>query len=502
MLLRELLTEVQARCLMGSEETEVKSLSIDSREVEPGAAFVCIPGAVYDGHSFAAQAVEKGAAVLVVERWGEIVFENGSETHLEPLQKICSDKGVTVVQTQDARLALAHMAAAWYGYPAKRLVTIGITGTKGKTTSTYMVKSILENAGRKVGLIGTNEVIIGRKHVPAGNTTPESLVLHGIFREMADTGLDTVVMEVSSQAFKLKRTEGILFDYGIFTNLSPDHIAPAEHKDFEEYLSCKRKLFQQCRVGIINGDDPYAEAVTQGHTCRLETFGLGENCMLRAEDIRFVRSGGRLGMEFRVSGVMDFSVQVPLPGRFSVYNALTAISICRQFRVRESDIQRSMLAARVKGRIEPVSGPKDYTILIDYAHNPMALESLLNTLREYHPSRLICLFGCGGNRPTLRRKEMGRISGRLSDLSILTSDNPRDEDPLEILEEIREGVAETEGEYVVIPDRREAIRYGIQRAKEGDILVLAGKGHEDYQEIRGVKYPMDEREIVQEILTE
>ena len=494
MLLRELLTEVQARYLMGGEETEVKSLSIDSREAEPGTVFICIPGAVYDGHEFAAQAVEKGAAALVTERPKEALPER--------LWENCCERGVTVIQTPDARLALARMAAAWYGYPAERLTTIGITGTKGKTTSTYMVKSILENAGRKVGLIGTNEVIIGRRHFPAGNTTPESLVLHRILREMADAGLDTVVMEVSSQAVKLRRTEGILFDYGIFTNLSPDHIAPAEHRDFEEYLSCKRRLFQQCRVGLINGDDPYAEAVTQGHTCRLETFGLGENCMLRAEDIRFVRSGGRLGMAFQVTGVMDFPVQVPLPGRFSVYNALTAISICRQFRVRESDIQRSMLAAQVKGRIEPVSGPEDYTILIDYAHNPMALESLLNTLREYHPARLICLFGCGGNRPALRRREMGRISGRLADLTILTSDNPRDEDPMEILREIREGVEETGGEYEMIPDRREAIRFGIQRAKKGDILVLAGKGHEDYQEIRGVKYPMDERKIVQEILAE
>ena len=494
MLLRELLTEVQARYLMGGEETEVKSLSIDSREAEPGTVFICIPGAVYDGHEFAAQAVEKGAAALVTERPKEALPEG--------LWENCCERGVTVIQTPDARLALARMAAAWYGYPAERLTTIGITGTKGKTTSTYMVKSILENAGRKVGLIGTNEVIIGRRHFPAGNTTPESLVLHRILREMADAGLDTVVMEVSSQAVKLRRTEGILFDYGIFTNLSPDHIAPAEHRDFEEYLSCKRRLFQQCRVGLINGDDPYAEAVTQGHTCRLETFGLGENCMLRAEDIRFVRSGGRLGMAFQVTGVMDFPVQVPLPGRFSVYNALTAISICRQFRVRESDIQRSMLAAQVKGRIEPVSGPEDYTILIDYAHNPMALESLLNTLREYHPARLICLFGCGGNRPALRRREMGRISGRLADLTILTSDNPRDEDPMEILKEIREGVEETGGEYEMIPDRREAIRFGIQRAKKGDILVLAGKGHEDYQEIRGVKYPMDERKIVQEILAE
>lgn len=492
MLLRELLTEVRTRYLQGSEETEVGSLAIDSREVTLGAAFICIPGAVYDGHEFAAQALEKGARALIVER--------EDEAFLEGLGGAAGEAVIVLVES--ARIALARMSAAWYGYPDRELITIGITGTKGKTTSTYMVKSILENAGRRVGLIGTNEVIIGRKHTQAGNTTPESLVLHRIFREMLEAGLDTVVMEVSSQAVKLCRTEGILFDYGIFTNLSPDHIAPAEHRDFEEYLACKRQLFRQCKTGLINGDDAYAEAVTQGHTCRLETFGMGPDCMLRAENIRFVRGQGRLGMEFQVCGLMDFPVQVPLPGRFSVYNALTAISICRQFRVRESDIQRSMLAARVRGRIEPVSGPKDYTVLIDYAHNPISLESLLNTLREYRPRRLICLFGCGGNRPVLRRRQMGRISGRLADLSILTSDNPRDEDPLVILEQIREGAEDASGKYVVIPDRKEAIRYALQTAREGDIIVLAGKGHEDYQEIRGVKYPMDERTLVQEILAE
>ena len=498
MLLKELIKGQKVTYLQGNEETEITGLSIDSREVTPGVLFACIPGAVYDGNRFAGEALEKGAAALMTD------LESPKDR--EVLLRTCREKAlqreVPVLYVQDCRKALAHMAAAWYGHPARKMTLIGITGTKGKTTSTYMVKSILENAGRKVGLIGTNEVIIGRKHYSAGNTTPEAILLHGLLCQMLEAGMDTVVMEVSSQAIKLRRTEGILFDYGIFTNLSPDHIAPAEHQDFEEYLDCKRQLFRQCRVGLVNGDDPYTRQVLKGHTCQVETFGLGEECMLRARDIYFLREDDRLGMGFQVTGAMDFPVKVPLPGLFSVYNALAAISLCRHFHVRETDIQRSMLAAKVRGRIEPVPGPKGYTILIDYAHNPMALKSLLETLREYRPTRLVCVFGCGGNRPVLRRREMGYISGKLADLSILTNDNPRDEDPAVILEEIRRGVVEAGGAYRVIPDRRAAIAHAMYTAREGDIVVLAGKGHEEYQEIKGVKYPMDEREIVQEILAE
>lgn len=484
MRLEDLLKGVQYTCLQGSIDREVTQVVYDSRKVSEGCLFICIKGANFDGHNFAAEVAEKGAGVLVVSKEVPEV----------------KDKAVTVIRVEDTRYAMAFISAAYFGHPAEKLKVIGITGTKGKTTTTYLVKSILENAGYKVGLVGTIEVIIGKTHIHANNTTPESYLLQEYFARMVEEGLDTVVMEVSSQALKLHRTQGFIFDYGIFTNLEPDHIGPNEHESFEEYLACKGLLFKQCRVGIVNGDDSHVNQVVAGHTCELETFGLGEHCMLRAEELKLVHKPGELGVSFGVKGLMDFAVEVPTPGRFSVYNALTAIAICRHFRVRESDICRALLAAKVKGRIELVKVSEKFTLLIDYAHNAMALESLLSTLREYEPHRLVCLFGCGGNRSRQRRFEMGEVSGRLADFTIITSDNPRFEEPQAIIEDIKTGIQKTDGKYVEICDRKEAIAYAIAHGEPGDIIVLAGKGHEDYQEIGGVKYPMDERVLIQEIL--
>ncbi len=486
MLLGDLLDRIEFECVQGSVDCEVGAVVYDSRKVSDGCLFICIKGANFDGHEFAAEAVKKGAAALVV---------------CEPVE--CpADGDVTVIRVADTRYAMAFISAAWFGHPAERLKTIGITGTKGKTTSAYLVKSILENAGYKVGLIGTIEIIIGDTHIHADNTTPESYLLQEYFAKMAEAGLDAVVMEVSSQALMLHRTQGFVFDYGIFTNLEPDHIGPNEHKDFEDYLHCKSLLFRQCRVGIGNGDDIHFEKVMEGHTCELESFGFGANCMLRAERLELVHKPGELGIKFHVAGLMDFDVEVPTPGRFSVYNALTAIAICRHFRVEEHGIQKALLAAHVKGRIEMVKVSEDFTLLIDYAHNAMALESLLTTLKEYDPHRLVCLFGCGGNRAKSRRYEMGEVSGRLADLTIITSDNPRFEEPMDIIADIETGILRTEGKYIKICDRKEAIRYCLEHGEPGDIVILAGKGHEDYQEIRGVKYPMDERDLIRDILSE
>ena len=491
MRLEELLQGFTYECIRSTDrqkalDTEVTQVVYDSRKVEEGCLFICIEGANFDGHDFAEDVVNRGAKVLVVSR----------EVALPP------QADATVIKVEDTRYAMAFISAAWFGHPAEKLKVIGITGTKGKTTSTYLVKSILEHAGYKVGLIGTIEVIIGEKHIHANNTTPESYLLQSYFAEMAEAGLDIVVMEVSSQALKLHRTQGFVFDYGIFTNLEPDHIGPNEHADFAEYLACKGLLFRQCRVGIVNGDDSHTKQVTEGHTCELETFGMGAQNMLRAEDLRLVHKPGELGVAFRVKGLLDFDVEVPTPGRFSVYNALTAIAICRHFQVSEENIKKALLAAKVKGRIEMVKVSDQFTLMIDYAHNAMALESLLTTLKEYEPHRLICLFGCGGNRSKSRRFEMGEVSGRLSDLTIITSDNPRFEEPQDIIEDIKTGIRKTDGEYVEICDRKEAIRYAIRNGEPGDIVVLAGKGHEDYQEIKGVKYPMDERDLIREILQE
>ena len=484
--LKSLLAGISYECVQGTLDREVTDIIYDSRKVTKDCLFVCIKGAVVDGHKFAAQAVEAGASVLLVQE--EVALPEAAD--------------VTVIRVEDTRYAMAFISAAYFDNPAEQMQVIGITGTKGKTTSTYLVKSILEQAGRKVGLIGTIEIIIGDTHIHADHTTPESYLVQKYFRQMADAGCDTVVMEVSSQGLMLHRTQGFVFDFGIFTNIEPDHISPAEHKDFDDYLHCKSLLFKQCKVGIVNQDDAHWERIVEGHTCTLETYGIDTEADLRAKNIQFLKEGGLLGVRFDVTGLLNFPVEIATPGKFSVYNALTAMAICRHFAVKEENIKNALRKAKVKGRIEMVKVSDDFTLMIDYAHNAMALESLLTTLKAYEPHRLVCLFGCGGDRAKSRRYEMGEVSGRLADLTIITSDNPRTEEPQAIIDDIKIGMAKTNGKYVEICDRKEAIAYAISHGEPGDIIVLAGKGHEDYQEINGVKYPMDERILIQEILEE
>ena len=277
-------------------------------------------------------------------------------------------------------------------------------------------------------------------------------------------------------------------------------ITVPEHASFEEYLECKSRLLRQCRIGIVNADDPHLDQIIAGHTCTLETFGFSPEADLRARDARMVSRPGYLGVAYQVEGLMNFPVEIDIPGRFSIYNSLTAIAVCRHFQATQDDIIKALKKAKVKGRTEMVKVSDEFTLMIDYAHNAMSLESLLETLKEYHPHRLVCLFGCGGNRSRLRRFEMGEVSGRLADLTIITSDNPRFEDPMDIIADIREGMKKTDGKYVEIPDRKEAIAYAIHHGEPGDIIVLAGKGHENYQEIKGKKYPMDERDLIRDIL--
>ena len=484
MKLNQLLERLEYQVAQGSDEIEITTLINDSRKVETGSVFVCISGAVSDGHKYIPDVAEKGAAAVVVERDVE------------------APEHMTVIRVEDTRYALALMSAAYFGYPAEKLKVIGITGTKGKTTTTYMIKSILDSVGYKVGLIGTIEAIIGEKRIPAANTTPESYTIQQYFAQMVEEGCDCVVMEVSSQGLMLNRTAGIPFEIGIFTNLGHDHIGPNEHKDFDDYKRCKGLLFKQCKVGIANVDDKYFRDVFRGATCRTETFGFSEEADLRAENVRLVSRPGYLGVAYHVSGVMDFDVEIDIPGTFSVYNSLTAISVCRHFNVPVEKIKEALRKAKVKGRIEMIKVSDEFTLMIDYAHNAMSLESLLTTLKEYHPKRLVCLFGCGGNRSKDRRYEMGEVSGRLADLTIITSDNPRFEEPQAIIDDIKTGIGRTNGKYVEICDRKEAIRYAIEHGEPGDVIVLAGKGHEDYQEIRGVKYPMDERVLIAEVLEE
>jgi UDP-N-acetylmuramoyl-L-alanyl-D-glutamate--2,6-diaminopimelate ligase len=397
------------------------------------------------------------------------------------------------------------MSAAYFGYPAEKLKTIGITGTKGKTTATYMIHSVLESVGISTGLIGTIETIIGEKHIPSENTTPESFVVQQYFAEMVENGCQAVVMEVSSQGLMLDRVAGFQFDYGVFTNLSADHIGPNEHKDFDDYVNCKAKLFKNCRQGFFNIDDEYAEKMIDGCTCEVKTYGVkaeGNDADLQADNIHLFKKPGILGVAYDLSGAKNMKVEIDVPGKFSVYNSLAAIAICLEFTDDEAAIRKALAEIRVKGRVEILPVSPKYTLMIDYAHNAMSLESLLKSLREYEPHRIVTLFGCGGNRDRNRRFEMGEVSSRLSDLSIITSDNPRDEEPMAIIEDILTGVKKADGKYVTIPDRKEAIKYAIEHGEEGDLIILAGKGHEDYQIIKGVKYHMDERELVAEVKAE
>ncbi len=482
--LEKLLERLDYRIIQGDTDIEITELVYDSRKLVKGCLFVCIKGTVADGHTFITEAAEKGAAAVLVQ------------------EEVKAPEGLTVIRVQDTRYGLALVSCAWFHYPAEKLKIIGITGTKGKTTTTYMVKSILESAGYKTGLIGTIEAIIGEQVIPANNTTPESYIVQKYFYDMVENGCKCVVMEVSSQGLMMHRTAGFQFEIGIFTNIEPDHIGPGEHSSFEEYMACKGLLFRQCRTGIVNVDDKHWEQVLSGHTCTLETFGFSEKADLRAAEPKLIKKPGYLGISYTAQGLVDAQIEVDVPGRFSIYNSLTAIAVCRHFNVTLEDMKQALKEAKVKGRIEMIRVSDDFTLMIDYAHNAMSLESLLTTLREYEPARLVCLFGCGGNRSKLRRYEMGEVSGRLADLTVITSDNPRFEEPQDIINDIKIGMAKTDGKFVEIPDRKEAIKYVIANGQPGDIIVLAGKGHEDYQEIKGKKYPMDERALIQEVMQE
>lgn len=485
MYLDNLLKDLEYECLQGEIHIQVTDLAYDTRsEMLKGSVFFCIPGAVMDGHDHIKEAIDKGAVAAVVEKKVEI------------------DASFPIIQVKNCREALAFMSAAFFDHPADKLVTIGITGTKGKTTTTYMVKSILENIGKKVGLIGTIETIIGDTVIPSNNTTPESYLIQKYFAQMVEEGCDCVVMEASSQGLKHNRIAGFTFDYGIFTNLSPDHIGGAEHTDFNDYLTSKRKLFKICKVGLVNIDDSHTNEILQGHSCRVESFGFSEAADIRASHAELIQKPGYLGISYRVNGLIDLNVKMNVPGKFNIYNSLCAIAICRHFNAGKAEILEALSRVNVRGRVELVPVDGNYTVMIDYAHNAMSLESLLKSLREYKPRRLVCVFGCGGNRSRDRRFEMGEVSSRLADFTVVTSDNPRWEEPEDIINDIVTGVKRGPGEYIQIVDRKEAIRYCIDHAREGDVIVIAGKGHENYQEIRGVKHHMDDRELIAEVLAE
>lgn len=473
-------------CLQGDLEREVEAVVYDSRKVTENSMFFCMVGAKWDGHDFCQEVIGKGATVLVVSKKVENIPDN-----------------ITVILVEDTRKALALVSAAWFCYPSKELTMIGVTGTKGKTTVTCLIKSILEQAGHKVGLIGTIETVIGDTHIPMANTTPEPYILQMYLRQMVEAGCDIAVMEVSSQGLMQARVEGIHFQIAAFTNIEKDHISPTEHKDFEEYFYWKKQLFYRADIGIFNVDDARLEALDKSQfPLQVTTFGLKDGVDYKATDIEKDFTNGKMGMRFVVPALSEEMVRINTPGAFSVHNALMAMAVCDALKVPFATMKEALDKAVVKGRMEPVFLDGRFSIFIDYAHNAMALESLLKTVKEYATGRVICIFGCGGNRSKDRRFEMGEVSGKLADLTIITTDNPRFEQPQDIMKDIEVGIAKTKGKYVMVEDRKEAVRYAITHAMDNDMIILAGKGHEDYQEICGVKYHMDERELIESVWKE
>ena len=482
MKLKNLLENVTYELVQGSLDTEVSDLAYDSRKIHPGMLFVAIAGTVVDGHKFIPDVIEKGASVLVVER--EI-----------PLP----DPSVTVVRVDNGREALSLLSQAYFDYPAKKMISIGITGTKGKSTTTYMVRDIIEKSGKICGIVGTIGVAIAGKVTPTEHTTPESYDLQKYFHDMVEAGCDYMVMEVSSQGIKMDRVAGMSFDYGVFTNITPDHIGPNEHVDFAEYLQCKSRLFQMCKVGIVNRDDPHWQEIVKDATCEIRTYGV-EDADMTATAIEHVNNNGDLSMKFHANGLLEGDVIVGLPGRFNIYNGMCAACVGALLGMPQDIILHALEHVEVRGRVENVPTGRGFSVLIDFAHNGISTESVLKTLRGYNPGRIIAIFGCGGNRSKLRRYEMGEAVGNLADLAVVTSDNPRTEDVKDIIEDIKVGLAKTKGEYVVIPDRQDAVNYAVDHAQDGDMIILLGKGHEEYQEINGVKHHYSEREAVQNAL--
>lgn len=468
--------------LRGSIHKKIRNIVYHSDRITKDCLFVCIRGTQTDGHLFAECAAAHRAAAILVEQICEYPEESP----------------MTMIKVPDTREALALVSHCFFGYPARRLKMIGITGTKGKTTTACMVREILAASGVRAGYIGTLGIDCGYGMTEGTHTTPESYVIAEALAQMVRGGCEAAVIEASSIGLKMQRLYGMVFDIGVFLNFGNDHVGTGEHRDAKEYFQSKAKLLRQCRIGIVNADDDKCGAMVSLAGCGSLSF-FGEGQEVCAACIRREFAGAHLGVSFVVPGLMHERLSLPLAGRFNVENALAAISICRKLFISPEAICTGLRNVSIPGRMENASVYPDYPIYIDYAHNAMALASVLQTLREYRPRRLLCLFGCGGNRSRDRRFEMGETSGQLADLSIVTSDNPRYEDADAIIDDILTGVHRTAGRYVRITDRREAIAYALNIARAGDIVLLAGKGHERYQEICGKKYPMDERKILEEL---
>ena len=486
MELKQILVGLEGLKVKGDLNLEIKGIEKDSKNVKEGYLFVAIKGFAADGHEFISDAIKNGAIAVMIEEGCD-------------LKSLKVPANITVVMAKNTREALAITSSNFYGNPSSKFKLIGVTGTKGKTTTTFMIKEILEKAGMKVGLIGTIAIYIyGKKIKDSDRTTPESLELQKIFSDMVNEGVEAVVMEVSSQSLKLHRVDGCEFDMVLFTNFSEDHISPNEHPDMEDYFNSKMKLFEMCDTGIVNIDDLHGNKIPKLFpNSNITTYGIDNFANVLAKDITITNSY----VDFRVK-ITDRNerVKVGIPGRFSVYNSLAAICVAQKFGISSEIVKSALEEVRVPGRSELVDNKLEIPIMIDYAHSPESLQNILQAVKSYTRGKVISVFGCGGDRDSGKRGVMGEISGKIADYTFITSDNPRTEDPQKIVEQIEEGIKKTKGKYSVVVDRTEAIEQAIKMATKRDIIVLAGKGHEPYQEINGEKYPYDERIIVKDII--
>ena len=480
MLLEKILEGLEGiRCNEEIVDVEIASIAYDSRKVTRGSLFVCVEGYRQDGHEYVDDAIRKGAIAILACKEIEV------------------PKEVILIKHHNTRKALAEVSSNFYQSPTKKINLIGVTGTKGKTTTTFMIKSMLEQKGHKVGLIGTIANYVGEKIIPSERTTPESLELQQMFLEMKEQGVDSVVMEVSSHSLDLYRVHACEFDVGVFANLSRDHLD--FHMNFENYFDAKSKLFDICKYGVVNIDDQYGRRILEESKCETISFGIENESNVRAENIKISPEGTRFEVVDKRSNE-KIEISVPIPGRFSAYNALAAIAACQRYDISVENIINGLKSLKVPGRAETVETNGEVAVVVDYAHSPDSLENILQAVNAYATGRIVVIFGCGGDRDRTKRPIMGEIAGKLAGFTVITSDNPRTEDPDAIIAEIEEGIKKTRGEYIIISDRRKAIEYAIKNFRKDDVILIAGKGHETYQIFKDRTIHFDDREAALEVM--
>ena len=482
MKLEKILNNIDYKLIKGSLDTEVSGLYYDSRKVTNGSAFICLSGTQVDGHDYIKSAIEKGATTIIIEKDVEV------------------PEDVTVVKLPNTRKNLSLLAINYFDNPASKLTMIGITGTKGKTTTSWMIKNILEEDGHKTGVIGTMGVFIGNTHYDTVNTTPESYDIQKYLKEMVDDKVEYAIMEVSSQALKVGRVEGLSFDYGVFTNLTKDHIGEGEHENMEDYIYSKSLLFQKCKHGILNIDDIHYEDMIKNSTCDIHTFGKNKEANLLIDNIKLLRKEHFIGLELNTKGIIEDTFLVNTPGEFSAYNASSAILTTYLIGCKVENIKKALSKVAVKGRVEIVPVSSKYSVIIDYAHNGVSMQSILDTMRAYNPKRIVSLFGCGGNRDKEKRHIMGEVAGRLADYTFISIDNPRFEDEKIVMADVESGIKKLTNNYTIVMPRSVAILKAYLSSSKNDVIVVSGKGTEPYYEVMGEKRLYREDLVIKSII--